>query len=167
MNIINEGIDKTLGMFQHLDPSRKWELLKFKLAGIRKEYAQFKCNKEKWKQFNLYHLLGDMQDELVTSPSLELANNISLVRNEISAYEMLDTKRVMFCCKQRWHQLGECLSRYYFNMEKHNYISKTMYEVRKNNGELTKDYCEILNEQKTFYQELYSSNAEVHFSLVN
>ena len=103
----------------------------------------------------------------MTSASLELANNISLVRNEISAYEMLDTKRVMFHCKQRWHQLGECSSRYYFNMEKHNYISRTMYEVRKNNGELTKDYHEILNEQKTFYQELYSSNAEVHFSLVN
>ena len=29
VNIINEGIDKTLGMFEHLDPSRKWELLKF------------------------------------------------------------------------------------------------------------------------------------------
>ena len=167
VNIINEGIDKTLGMFGHLDPSRKWELLKFELAGISKEYAQFKRKKEKWKRFDLYRLLGDMQDELVTSPSLELADNISLVTNEISAYEMLDTKRVMFCCKQQWHQLGEHSSRYHFNMEKLNYISKTMYEVRKNNGELTKDYHEILNEQKTFYQELYSSNAEVHFSLVN
>ena len=145
VNIINEGIDKTLGMFEHLDPPRKWELLKFKLADISKEYAQFKRDKEKWKRFDLYHLLGNMQDELVTSPSLELANNISLVRNEISAYEMLDTKRVMFHFKQRWHQLGERSSRYYFNMEKHNYISKTMYEVRKNNGELTKDYHEILN----------------------
>ena len=47
----------------------------------------------------------------MTSPSLELANNISLVRNEISAYEMLDTKRVMFRFKQRWHQLGKCSSR--------------------------------------------------------
>ena len=42
-----------------------------------------------------------------------------------------------------------------------------MYVVRKRDGTLTKDYREILNEQRLFYQDLYKVNPNVSFNLVN
>ena len=59
------------------------------------------------------------------------------------------------------------MTKYYFNMEKRKYLSKTMYAVYKKNGELTKDYREILNVQHEFYSELYKSDEKVKFTLQN
>ena len=42
-----------------------------------------------------------------------------------------------------------------------------MYVLRKPNGELTKDYAEILNIQYCFYKDLYDSDSSVHFDIVN
>ena len=42
-----------------------------------------------------------------------------------------------------------------------------MYMVRKPDGQLTKDYGEILNVQYDFYKDLYTSNVSVKFELRN
>ena len=39
----------------------------------------------------------------------------------------------------------------FFNLEKRNYVNKTMYEVRTKSGKITKDYREILHEQVCFF----------------
>ena len=62
---------------------------------------------------------------------------------------------------------GEKSSKYYFNLEKRNFLSKTMYTIKKRDGTLTKDYTEILNEQYNFYSELYTKDDSVHFDISN
>ena len=42
-----------------------------------------------------------------------------------------------------------------------------MYQVHKKNGELMKDYTEILNEQFWFYKDLYSKDTNVQFTAIN
>ena len=46
-------------------------------------------------------------------------------------------------------------------------MNKTMYKVRQANGELTKDYREILTTQCDFYADLYRSNPNIKFNIVN
>ena len=58
--MIGETIDKTLGMFSYLDPSRLWEILKFELANVSKEFAQEESQKTKENKHNLYKLLCEM-----------------------------------------------------------------------------------------------------------
>ena len=52
-------------------------------------------------------------------------------------------------------------------MAKRDYVMKTMYKIHTNDGTLTKDYREILNEQLRFYEELYTSNPAIKFSVEN
>ena len=156
-------------MFKHLDPLRKWEMLKFELSNVSKEYSTERRWEEKWKKFNLKRLLSEMQEELLSdSVNVEtIVDNMRVVRTELDVYESLETKRAIFRCQKKWAQCGECPSKYYFNLEKRNYVNKTMYEVRTKTGEITKDYQEILQEQVCFFRELYSSNDQIKFNLVN
>ena len=67
----------------------------------------------------------------------------------------------------RWNEWGEKMTSYYFNLEKRNFVSKTMYVVRRVDGTLTKDYTEILNAQHDFYSKLYRSDEKVKFDMIN
>ena len=46
---------------------------------------------------------------------------------------------------------------FFCNLEKHNYASKIIPKLEKNDGKIITDQFEILNETKRFYEELYSS----------
>ena len=48
-------------------------------------------------------------------------------------------------------------SQFFCNLETHNYTSKLIPKLRKPNGDIITDQYEILEETKTFYENLYSS----------
>ena len=159
----------TKRVYYYMCPEDFWELLKHEISVFCREYSKQLAFKWKQEQFVLYDVLCRMQSELMQEEGWEecLLRNITVVKNQLNAYETQDAKRAAFRCKQKWVAEGEKMSCYYFNMEKRNYISKTMYCIRKQDGMLTKDYTEILNEQHNFYQKLYTSNRNVEFSMVN
>ena len=153
-----------------MDPKRFWEILKFEIANECKEFAKASSLSEKTRLFNLYRLLNDMQQELIEGDQdsvNKVMNNMGSVRQEIKSFEDRDVTRAMFRCRANWQQFGEKSSKYFFNLEKRNYIKKTMYIVKKPDGTLTKDYREILNEQYQFYRHLYTRDSSVQFRLTN
>ena len=99
--------------------------------------------------------------------SANLLKNIDQVKIELDAFSMRDAKRAAFRCKQQWARSGKISSKYFFNLEKRNNISKTMYATRKNDGTITKDYREILNIQREFFSELYRSDPNLSFNILN
>ena len=114
-----------------------------------------------------------MQDELIRDieeerePDVQLLHNMEVVKREIEFTEREDARRAAFRCKMKYAMEGKKHSHYFFNMEKRNYLSRTMYIVGKPSGELTKDYQEILNVQYLYYEALYRKDDEVRFSLQN
>ena len=157
--------------FGHLDPKRQWEMIKFEATSISKEYASRKKIQTKTRIFELYKLVTDMENTMLTTQSTAtrevVVENMQRVKAEISAYEDQDIKGVIFRSRARYHEDGEKSSKYFFNMEKKNFVNKTMYMVRKADGSRTKDYREILNEQRSFYHKLYTSDGNVHFTMRN
>ena len=161
-----------LNMFSYLGRSEKWEMLKFEAGNICKEQACLKRNKDKTKEFELYQLLDKMQSKLVSSnitteTAGKLNTNIEIVQHELNSFEEQRTRRAMFQCKQNWYEKGLKPTRYFFNLEKQNYLKKFMYMVRRKDGSLTKDYTEILNIQHDYYKRLYSADPNVKFDKVN
>ena len=51
-------------------------------------------------------------------------------------------------------------SPFFCNLEKHNFTSKLIPKLEKQNGEIISDQFQILNEAKLFYEELYTSKDE-------
>ena len=76
-------------------------------------------------------------------------------------------KEAAFRCRKEYIQKGESSSKYFYNLERRNFITKTMYVARRKDGTLTKDYREILNMQYEFYDDLYTSNTNTNFNIVN
>ena len=61
-------------------------------------------------------------------------------------------------------QSGEKHSKYIFAMEKHNFYSKNLQTMFKQDGKLTQDQNEILNEQSYFYGTLYTKDPSIRFT---
>ena len=156
--------------YDYLSAQDLWDLLKFKIKQMAHEWSKERMRSEKVMKFVLYEKLSSLQQEIINRNGVvdgNLLRNINLTKSAIDAHENCDAKRTAFRCKKEWINSGERHSKYYFNLEKCNNIAKTMYMVRKADGTLTKDNTEILNVQHDFYSDLYTSNAQVNFNLVN
>ena len=62
-------------------------------------------------------------------------------------------------CKE--YESGEKCSKYFFSLEKYRGKQKTISRIKLADGSFTSDPKLILNECRSFYQKLYSANAQV------
>ena len=67
---------------------------------------------------------------------------------------------VLIRSKACWIGEGEKKSHYFSNLEKRHYTSKRMTSLIKDNGIETNDNDKIVNEVRTFYEQLYKSRDE-------
>ena len=171
VEMIEKCVASITHSFQHLDAIQFWEILKYELVNDSKEYSNKMRSKRKHDFFTLKKLLCDMQEVLIQLCTKHIQDtvmvNLKHVNNEIDADLKEDAKSSMFRCQVKYEQEGERSTKYFFNMEKRNFVQKTMYAIYKSDGTLTKDYREILNVQCDYYQQLYTSNPDVKFQLTN
>ena len=59
--------------------------------------------------------------------------------------------------KARWYENGEKNSKYFLHLEKRNFLRKKISKLKLSKGEETDDAETILEEEKTFYKNLYST----------
>ena len=170
VNQLKEHINETKSTFVNLNECDWWELIKFEIGQFGREWSKELARNRKDSVFDLYTKLVHMQNEIIKDSNKfdkQLWANMDTITSEIKAHEIVDAKCATFRCRKQWTQYGELSSKYYFNLEKRNHQSKTMYIVHKNDGTLTKDYTEILNLQYKFYNHLYTSNERGSFDSIN
>ena len=170
LRLIVQGVKQ---VYHYMDPIALWELLKFKISQYSKEYTRAKAQQQKAKSFQAYEKFSNMQDEMLRDFEIngyvdsQLQLNMDIVKKEIDHFQEEDTCKAAFRCKMQYTIEGEKHTKYFFNMEKHKYLSKTMYMTRKASGELTKDYSEKLEVQYCFYEKLYRKDPCVKFDIEN
>ena len=165
---MRKEIERTKYQSRFLNKIDAWELIKFQATQLAREFGrQIGLAKEE-RKFNLYKLLGNMQDDLIENPAdPSLRLNIPRVRAELDSYLEEEAKSSAFRCRANYFEMGERTTSYFLNMEKRNFVNKTMYRISKSDGSITKDYAEVLHEQWQFYNTLYTSDSRITFSLVN
>ena len=94
----------------------------------------------------------------IKSLDTETPNNIEIKEKQTELERLMDekTEGIILRSKVRWYEEGEKSTKYFFNLEKRNYHKKTMRKLNLN-GDIIEDPKVILNEQKRFYQDLYTS----------
>ena len=163
-------LTSTAAIYSYMSKKERWEMMKTQAIKHIKAFSKEEREKDKLYHFNLYKILSDMQQELLintTTVNEEFDRNMDRVKADIDSYAEHDAKRAAFRCRAKWSADGERSSSYFFSLEKRNYITKTVYALRRNDGTLTKDYEEILGIQHEFYEKLYTSDTSVRFTLVN
>ena len=86
---------------------------------------------------------------------------------DIEQLLMEKTKNQIFRTKTKWYEMGEVNSKYFFNLEKHRYNARLCNRIFTEDGRTLKNPQQILKEQENFYRNLYRSNDEVNFDIIN
>ena len=77
------------------------------------------------------------------------------------------TKGVIFRSKIRWLEEGERCTKYFLSLEKARSSAKNCHTILQENGVLIEKPEQVLEAQRLFYQELYTSDPSVKFTMVN
>ena len=123
---------------------------------IRKKTIEYSSKKKKEEN----KIEQELEQEI---NNLESKPNISEVEKELLASKKSDLveirrKRIegiMIRSKARWTADGEKITKYFCNLEKRHYVSKQMYKLVKDNGEVLFKTDEMLTETRNFYKNLY------------
>ena len=88
------------------------------------------------------------------------------IEHNINQHVMKSTESSIFRSRCNWIQNGEVPSKMFFSLEKKNYLAKNMKCVYRDNGQLTYDQKEILDEQTRYYKKLYTAEGHIKFNIV-
>ena len=82
------------------------------------------------------------------------------VKSELENIKRVRTKGIMLRSRANWIEFGEKNSKYFFNLEKRNHDIKYIKKVVTVNGKEITSPKEILQEEVSFYSDLYSSKLD-------
>ena len=154
----------------NLDPITKWENFKAEITKISQNYCQKRSQEKKELRCNLYKLKQILWTELAnenTAESETTNETLEMIEKHIVHLEQEKLEASKFRSRLQWINEGEKSTRYFFAMEKRNYIGKTMFTIIKEDGTLSTDQREIIQEQERFYRQIYQSNKEISFGIIN
>ena len=121
----------------------------------RKEKLKEKHKLEK----NLRAELQDLEEKLdyADKGNLKLVDKYEGVKHLLEELETEKAIGAMVRSRVRWYEEGEKSTKFFFNLEKHNYVRKFIRKLHTNDGYIVTNREEILEYTKNFYINLYST----------
>ena len=172
VDMLNEIIDETMRT-TFKDVRSKWDYLMFK---IKQETIKFASHRKK-SQENLLQVferkLSRMQDKLLNEEANSIFTNdqnlkeVEEIKVEINKIMDDKTKSAMLRSKVDWFMYGEKSSSFFFNLEKYNYTRKNRNRLMREDGTVTTNPREILDEQFKFYNRLFTGVIQEDYSFLD
>jgi hypothetical protein len=97
-------------------------------------------------------------------PTDNTLQELESVKRELDEINKESLASTIFRSKCEWAEHGEKSSKYFLNLEKHNYVNKQITSLQVGNMTITNEK-EIMVEIKNYYENLYSSNTTDHKKL--
>ena len=133
-----------------------FETLLMEIRGKTIAYSSFKKRKEREAENKLMENIDNLEKD-----ADNIDNNINKLENLKNELELLRIKKVeglIVRSKAQWISQGEKATRYFCNLEKRNFLNKTVGFLDRGNGVIISEQETILNEVQNFYKNLYSNN---------
>ena len=147
------------------DPSSKWEHLKERIKKSAQKYARKKASEQKLIISQLSEIVNNYEEQFPLKEEEDQIYQES--KTELEEILLEKSTSIMYRSKVRWHELGEKSTKYFYSLEKARYNAKTCYKIINSEQQEVTKPDEILEEQRKFYQELYSKDEDVQFTLEN
>ena len=146
-NISNEDVQFTINDQLFLDT------LLMQIRGESISYASFK-NKQR---NNREKLLMNQIDDLENIRNENNMDQLEILKTELQDIRHEKLKGYMIRSKAQHIDQGEKPTKYFCGLEKHNYTSKTISQVEKEDGSVITNQTEILQEIENYYKKLYEN----------
>ena len=92
---------------------------------------------------------------------------IDSIRKEINDLMIIKSRGAVIRSRARWECNADRPSKYFLNLEKKNFIQKTIYRLKTDKGQIITDPKLILKEQEDFYTKLYSTTGNVDVGYIS
>ena len=129
-------------------------------TAFSKNYGKERARRQKDDLNNLQTTKCNLQEELFRQSDNKECSLIQAaldsVESQIKLHEEQITNASIFRSKCNWVRYGETSSKFFFGLEKWNYLSKNMKCVVRDSGEVSYYQGIILEEQTKFYKSLYT-----------
>ena len=164
VELIRKLIQKQKNIYdeQNVNPNLKWEMIKSDIRGETIKYSSKIAKINKVKTINIERELTELQNKKQASNREEIEKRINLLENELKTFYEKKTEGAMIRAKAKWLKDAEKNTKYFFNLEKRNYINKTIQQLINDKGDTITDFKEVLAEERSFYKSLYSKNHTVY-----
>ena len=146
--------------YEHINDRRiLWELIKYEIRKFTMSY----CSQRKLNMNNhlnvLQKELTELEVQLATDHNNDTMLRICEIKAQIKEREEEQIKGAILRSKVRWAEEGEQSTKFFFGLEKQNYIKKHVRKLKLDNGTTTTDPKKINSEMRLFYKNLYKSHS--------
>lgn len=136
-----------------IDDQLFFEMILLEIRGKSIVFSADKKRIQKEREETLVKEIAELEKDLDE-------NNLELLKDKREELEAIRKKKVegmIVRSRAKWIQEGETNSKYFSNLEKRNYVEKSIPYIEKEDGTLISDIDEIRREVKDFYENLYAS----------
>ena len=134
-----------------------WDILKYEIRKFSIRYCSNKKRNIKSKENELLIKLSELELKLDQNPSPQLITDYENAKKALREVESYKTKGTIIRSKVQWVEEREQSSKYFFGLEKNNYVKKHIRKLERPDGTVTMDPEEILTLELNYYEKLYSS----------
>ena len=139
-----------------------WEWVKYEIRKYCIKYGTKKKKQTNIDTGNLLKSLHDLEIKLGNDPDKDVQDEYEIIKSQLKEIELDRSKGAIIRSKVEWLEEGEKPTKYFFSLEKCNFVKKHIRKLKLPDGSTTCNPEEILLLQKSFYETLYTSNQEVN-----
>ena len=148
-------IKEIVSLNEESNPNTKWELIKSTIRSESITYSVQKSKEQKNDELLLQKEIEAIHDQLNKCKDPNLENELLDKQKQQETLYDQKTQGIILRAKCRWIEDGEKNTKYFANLEKRNYENKVITEL-KINGESVYDQTKILEEERQFFERLYT-----------
>ena len=142
-------------------PGSKWDYIQYKVRQASIRYSSQKkksrINQLKALEWKIELSLHDLIHGNELFSEQQIIKYIELLKRDREQIIQYMQKGAAIRARRDWLQYGEKNSKLFFRLEKRNFTNKTMYQLRNKQGRIITDNHEILKEQHSFFEKLFST----------
>ena len=140
---------------EFLTLSEWWEKGKEEISALSRKFGKDTKKREYKKEHKYLKMINNATRKVLTKPHLN--HLIANLKEKIEQIQANKAKGAAIRSRVKWRLEGEKATRFFFNLEKTQLSQKDMREIKTKTGEILTTRNEVLNEVRSFYDELYSA----------
>ena len=165
VDLIKLTITQSKDQYSYLaDKGLIWELIKLDIRARTIPYSVQKKREKNAHERNIndkYHTLHNLINTAQVDE--DTINNFNEVKTELENIEQHRARGIILRSKCQWAEEGEKTSSYFLRLEKQRYVNKLITKLQAGDKVITEPKA-ILNEEKKFYENLYSCDPNSNLS---
>jgi hypothetical protein len=157
-----------------VDDQHFLEAMLILLRGEILAYSSKKNKESKKQQASLEKTIKRLEDQIKSNVVNYIANidELDILNQELEEIRKKQAQGSIVRSSVSWYELGEKSTAFFCGLENRNFINKTIQEIELEDGSICSEGKIILEHQKHFYENLYSSkdngvNDEVFFQNIS